>query len=428
MKTARTLIVEATAACRASPFIETPGDRRAEVEDLLHFVAQRPVAAGEPVEGPVLAKFRRLIARRVAGEPIEYLTGQATFREMTLRVGPGAFIPRPSSGFLADVAIELVKDRPTPLLVDIGTGVGPVALSVAAKVPAADVYGVDISARAVAFSRKNARSLGLPNVRFVRGDLFEPLPRKLLGRVDAVAAHPPYAARWEMRHVRYEFRYEPTEAITDSSKSGLTLVGRIVREAPRWLAPRGWLLVQIVDYRAREVAAMYRKAGFGRVRHMRTKGEYDRVIAGRMPDPRDVARQNTNVKKERDYSDRSRIQKLGVGPGSVVSVLGLRDPAFLEELEHAGAEVSLRRRKGADLVFLLAEDPAGLKKLAELEPLIKRNGSIWVVSPRGRPEIRDVVVIEAAKRAGLVDNKVVRFSDTHTALKLVIPVARRSDG
>jgi hypothetical protein len=79
-------------------------------------------------------------------------------------------------------------------------------------------------------------------------------------------------------------------------------------------------------------------------------------------------------------------------------------------------------------VFLLAEDPAGLKKLAELEPLIKRNGSIWVVSPRGRPEIRDVVVIEAAKRAGLVDNKVVRFSDTHTALKLVIPVARRSDG
>jgi 3-polyprenyl-4-hydroxybenzoate decarboxylase len=132
-----------------------------------------------------------------------------------------------------------------------------------------------------------------------------------------------------------------------------------------------------------------------------------------------------DVADERDYSARSRTEKLGVKPGSIVSVLGVKDEDFLAELEQAGADVSLRRRRGADLVFLLAEDPSSLTKLTRLEPLIERNGAIWVVSPKGRPEIRDVVVIEAAKRAGLVDNKVVRFSETHTALRLVVPRARR---
>jgi hypothetical protein len=131
------------------------------------------------------------------------------------------------------------------------------------------------------------------------------------------------------------------------------------------------------------------------------------------------------VPKERDYSDRSRIEKMGVRPGFLVSVLGVKDAGFLLELEQAGADVSERRRTGSDLVFVLAEEPSDLRTLVDLEQSIKRGGAIWVVSPRGRPEIRDVVVIEAAKRAGLVDNKVVRFSETHTALRLVIPLSRR---
>ncbi len=117
---------------------------------------------------------------------------------------------------------------------------------------------------------------------------------------------------------------------------------------------------------------------------------------------------------ERDYSDRSRMEKLGVKPGSLVTVLGIKDPDFLHELERTGAQVSLRRKKSADLVFFLAEDPRALEMLEGLEATIKRNGAIWVVSPKRRPELSDVVVIEAAKRAGLVDNKVVRFSETHT--------------
>jgi len=119
------------------------------------------------------------------------------------------------------------------------------------------------------------------------------------------------------------------------------------------------------------------------------------------------------------------MEKLGVKPGLVVSVLGVGDADFFEELGHSGAQVSRRRRRGCDLIFYLADEPADLDQLGDLEALIKRDGAIWVVSPKGRPEIRDVVVIEAAKRAGLVDTKVVRFSETHTTLKLVVPLARR---
>lgn len=232
MPNASQLIREAAAECRASPYLEIPGDRRAEAEELLECAAGRPIASDELVEGAVLARFRRLTARRVAGEPLEYLTGQATVRDMKLQVGRGAFIPRDSSGFLADVAIERANERPTPIVVDVCTGVGPVALLCAAGSPNATVYGLDISATALAFARRNARSLGISNVRFLRGDVFDPLPGKVRRRVDVLSAHPPYVARWEMRHVRHELRAEPNEAITDSSKTGLALAGRIVRESP----------------------------------------------------------------------------------------------------------------------------------------------------------------------------------------------------
>ena len=125
-------------------------------------------------------------------------------------------------------------------------------------------------------------------------------------------------------------------------------------------------------------------------------------------------------------SPKSRLEKLGVKPGFVISVVGVDDPGLIDELRAHGADVSAGRlRKASDMVFLAADTPRDLKRLHRVEPYIKRNGAVWVVSPKGRPEIKDVVVIEEGVAAGLVDTKVVRFSDSHTALKFVIPVARR---
>jgi hypothetical protein len=119
------------------------------------------------------------------------------------------------------------------------------------------------------------------------------------------------------------------------------------------------------------------------------------------------------------------MEKLGVKPGTRASVLGVEDPGFLADLQSAGADVSRRRRKGSNLVFLAIEGKTDLPGLARMEPYLERNGAVWAVFPKGRAELREVDVIRAGVAAGLVDNKVVRFSDSHTALRFVIPVARR---
>ncbi|OLC54567.1 MAG: hypothetical protein AUH85_11460 [Chloroflexi bacterium 13_1_40CM_4_68_4] len=127
---------------------------------------------------------------------------------------------------------------------------------------------------------------------------------------------------------------------------------------------------------------------------------------------------------ERVY-DTPLLDKLGVRLGARVSVLGVRDPTFLAILEKR-ADVSSRPRKESDLIVVAADSPAELARLADLEPLIKRDGAIWVVSRKGpSATLRDVDVINAAKKAGLVDNKVVSFSPTHTSLRLVVPRSRR---
>ncbi|HLF01042.1 MAG TPA: hypothetical protein VI547_03645 [Anaerolineales bacterium] len=129
---------------------------------------------------------------------------------------------------------------------------------------------------------------------------------------------------------------------------------------------------------------------------------------------------------ERDYSHRALIDKLGVKPLSKVSVLGIGDKEFWGQLQERTPDVSRRLRKDSDVVFYAADSEAALKKLDSLKAYIRRDGAIWVVSLKGnQAKIRDVQVIAAAKAAGLVDNKVASFSETRTALRLVIPRALR---
>jgi len=120
------------------------------------------------------------------------------------------------------------------------------------------------------------------------------------------------------------------------------------------------------------------------------------------------------------------IDKLGVKAGHRVALLGVGDEGFLSQLRAAGAELSVgRRRKQSDHLFLAVESMADLGKIASLEASMARIGAAWVVYPKGRKDLREADVIGTGVAAGLVDNKVVRFSETHTALRFVIPLARR---
>jgi hypothetical protein len=129
---------------------------------------------------------------------------------------------------------------------------------------------------------------------------------------------------------------------------------------------------------------------------------------------------------EKILHPKSLIDKLGVKPGAAISVLGVRDGDFLRRLEGRTKQIATARpRKDSDFIFLAAEVNADLPRLKSLVPFLKKTGAIWVIYPKGRPEITQAEVMAAAKQAGLVDVKVASFSATHTALKLVIPVARR---
>jgi hypothetical protein len=122
---------------------------------------------------------------------------------------------------------------------------------------------------------------------------------------------------------------------------------------------------------------------------------------------------------------RSLIEKLGVKPGARVTVLCVDDATFHDQLTSQTSDVSGRTRKDSDIVFFGVSKVTDLTRLKGLEVFIKRNGAIWAIAPKGKSDIREADVLAAAKRAGLVDIKVVSFSDTLTAHKLVIPVARR---
>jgi len=132
---------------------------------------------------------------------------------------------------------------------------------------------------------------------------------------------------------------------------------------------------------------------------------------------------------DRILHPRSRLEKLGVKPGMVVSVQGVSDVLLRAELTAAGAAPSWGRlRRDCDLVFLGVEQDGDVARIAKAIPSLRQNGAIWVIHPKGKDGVRDTTIFAAARTAGLVATKVAKFSATHTAEKLVIPVARRTGG
>jgi hypothetical protein len=135
----------------------------------------------------------------------------------------------------------------------------------------------------------------------------------------------------------------------------------------------------------------------------------------------------TDKEREERYRRKPRLQKLGAKPEWRVSAIGVTDQAFLRELERSVAFLSIGRTvKGCDAIFYEVSKEAQLPRLEKLKQSIKPNGMIWVIRPKGRPEISEASVMAGGKLAGLVDVKVVAFSETHTAEKFVIPVASRT--
>jgi release factor glutamine methyltransferase len=201
-----------------------------------------------------------------------------------MKVRSGAFVPRLTSEFLAKQAIKRLRGRRDPVHVDLATGIGPVAISSARAVPDAEVFGVDISTKAIGQARANAAELGVRNVTFFKGDMFSPLPRRLRGAVDVISIHPPYVPRDEVVDLPIEIRkYEEKRTLTDGSLDGLGLTRRVIDEGREWLARNGWVLIEIVPSEWNKVRPLFRDAGYVDVRSTHGELKLTRVICGRLP-------------------------------------------------------------------------------------------------------------------------------------------------
>ena len=232
-------------ARRLATFVDSPD---VEAEILLGHVLGRGrpelYARGGDLLPAGLAPLQAMVDRRRAGEPLQYLTGHQAFRRLDLLVGPGVLVPRPETEMVVEHALERIAGLDSPVVVDVGTGSGAIALSVATERPDARVWATEVSPAAAAWARRNLERVGAPNVSVVEGDLLAALPQELRGGVDLVVANPPYLSEAELRLTAPDVRgHEPVVALV-SGPTGLEVPARVVEEAWPWLRPGGWLVME----------------------------------------------------------------------------------------------------------------------------------------------------------------------------------------
>lgn len=199
--------------------------------------------ADEPLETAAVESFRKLIERRAAGEPLQYLTGHQEFFKLDFEVTPDVLIPRPETELIVEIALELLKDDPDPFIADIGTGSGCVAISLLHELRDAHAIATDISAAALCVAQRNADRHGVTKrITVIESDRF--------AKVNAdrpfslIASNPPYIRDDEMETLQREVGYEPRTALA-GGPDGLDIIRRLLREATPFLQPGGHFVLEI---------------------------------------------------------------------------------------------------------------------------------------------------------------------------------------
>jgi release factor glutamine methyltransferase len=213
-----------------------------------------------------------MVERRACGLPLEHVLGWAEFRGLRIAVTPGVFVPRKRTEFLAGQAIALA--RPGDVVVDLCCGAGAIGAALAAAVDRAEVYAADIDHAAVRCARRN-----IPGGHVYQGDLYDPLPEGLRGRVAVLTANVPYVPTGEIGFLPPEARAHEPLAALDGGPDGLDVLRRVAAGAPGWLRPGGHLLIETSERQAQAAAAAFAASGLT-TRVARSAEEYATVIVG----------------------------------------------------------------------------------------------------------------------------------------------------
>lgn len=246
------------------------------------------IDAERPLQKEELDRYKSLHIRRRSGEPIAYLIGTREFFGRPFRVDARVLVPRPDTEILVEVALR--RTRALSLcarVLDLCTGSGCVAITLARERPTTRVIATDISQDALDLARENALRLGAVNVAFLQGDLFDALSVQVRqraqkpnrARFDLITANPPYIRNDELPTLQADVRdFEPRHALV-AGEDGLDLVRRILEQAPHYLETGGVIALEIGADQAPNTVALFERAGFSDIEVSRDLAQHERVVS-----------------------------------------------------------------------------------------------------------------------------------------------------
>jgi release factor glutamine methyltransferase len=240
--------------------------------------AQVVAFAERPLTTTAAHCYMDWLARRTQGEPIAHILGTREFYGRAFHVTTATLIPRPDTELLVELGLSLLADNPGPDILDLGTGSGAIAISLALEYPAAHVTATDFSPAALDVARRNALALGA-KINFLSGSWFAPVEGL---RFDCIVSNPPYIAESDPHLQQGDLRFEPITALA-SGRDGLDDLRQIIAAAPRFLHANGWLLLEHGYDQAEAVRDLLTDAGFGAVRSWHDLAGIERVSGGLRP-------------------------------------------------------------------------------------------------------------------------------------------------
>ncbi|MHA8113735.1 peptide chain release factor N(5)-glutamine methyltransferase [Kosakonia cowanii] len=256
---------------------------RRDAEILLGFVTGKArtfiLAFGEtPLTDEQQEQLAALLARRVRGEPVAHLIGEREFWSLPLFVSPATLIPRPDTECLVEHALARLPAAPCRIL-DLGTGTGAIALALASERPDCQVTAVDLIPEAVALAQRNAEHLGIRNIEILQSRWFSALEGQTFS---LIVSNPPYIDAQDPHLAQGDVRFEPLSALV-AADNGLADLHTLIKEAPRYLLPQGWLLLEHGWQQGAAVREIFARYGWQQVETCRDYGDNERLTLGRRP-------------------------------------------------------------------------------------------------------------------------------------------------
>lgn len=279
-------LVDGAAAVLAEAGVPSP---QHDARLLAEHVTGRSIVLAPAPEAGDFARYADLIEQRRQRVPLQHLTGEMSFRYLTLEASPGAFITRPETETVAGAAIEAARGSARPLVIDLCSGSGAIALAIATEVPASEVHAVELSAEALAVATRNIARYtpedGAPPVRLIAGDATASLPEleSLRGRADVVVSNPPYIPP-DQEPLDPEVReHDPELALYGGGVDGLEIPRGVMAHAALLLRSGGVLIMEHAEVQAEVVRVIAAEAGYAEISTGRDLGGRDRFLRARRP-------------------------------------------------------------------------------------------------------------------------------------------------